>query len=287
MTTKNIGREILIAAIAIAPLIYLFAIWNALPTTLPIHFDAEGNPNNYGSRMNLAYTLLFITVGINLLLMLIPKIDPKNNFTIFDKTYIKLRMVFAILFSAIGFMIILSAKNGKSEVSITFIMIAILISMIGNYMGKIRANYFVGIRSPWTLESEVVWQKTHQLAGKLWFFSGVALTILMLILPIHFKFPVFISTIVVISLVPYFYSYKIFSDIKKEGNRSQSPETGSTKTYIDVWRGPFYVNKNDPRIVVPKLNPSMGFTLNFGNPYTWLIMSALVMFFVFISRIAR
>ena len=84
MKTNRILKELLIGCIVITPLLFYLFIWNSLPTTIPIHFDAQGNPNNYGSRSYIAITLFFLTIGLYLFLRYIPKIDPKNNFSIFQ-----------------------------------------------------------------------------------------------------------------------------------------------------------------------------------------------------------
>lgn len=196
-----------IGFITIAPLLYYFYLWSSLPATIPIHFDAHGNPNNYGSISYMAITLFFLTIGIYFFLRFIPKIDPKDSFGIFQNTFYKLRLILALFFSIIGFIIIDSVKYGQTNSAFIFIIISFLISILGNYMGNIRPNYFIGIRTPWTLDNELIWKKTHYFTGRLWFVSGIVMGVLMTALPAGYIVVTFISSIVLLAIYPLVYSF--------------------------------------------------------------------------------
>lgn len=290
MKTTKIFKEVLIGSIVIAPLLYYFYLWNSLPAEIPVHFDAKGNPNNYGSRSEIALTLCFLSVGIYLFLLYIPKIDPKKNFSVFSDTFVKLRFIVSLFFSAIGFIIISSVKEGKLNTSLFYVVFAILISLMGNYMSNIRPNYFIGIRTPWTLESETNWKKTHFFAGRLWFFSGILLTIMIFVLPVSNKIYVYIGFIILLALFPVLYSFIIYNKGKKPQKRNikteKSPDNKNKNANInesDMWVNSFYINRYDSRVIVPKRNRMMGWTLNFGNPYTYVLI-AVIIALIIISR---
>ena len=213
MKANKVLKELFIACITMAPITYYLLIWHTLPTTIPIHFDAHGNADNHGSRLYIAVTLFILTVGIYFLLKYMPKIDPKKTFNLFEHTFHKLRLLLALFFSTIGFIIIDSVKSGHASTSLILIIISFLISILGNYMGTIRPNYFMGIRTPWTLENEEVWKKTHLLTGKLWFIVGIAMAILILLLPANVRLYVFIGGITVISIYPVLYSFVSYKKI--------------------------------------------------------------------------
>lgn len=226
MKTSKIIKELIIGSITVAPLVYYFYLWSSLPVTIPIHFDAHGNPNNYGSRGYIAITLIFLTIGTYLFLRYIPKIDPKNNFSIFQNTFFKLRLILALFFCVIGFIIIDSVKYGQTNTAFIFIIISFLISVLGNYMGNIRPNYFIGIRTPWTLNNELIWKRTHHLTGRLWFVSGIVIAILMMVLPPEYTAGTFISAIVMLAIYPLAYSFikyrTIIKSTKKKTNYERS-----------------------------------------------------------------
>jgi uncharacterized membrane protein len=85
-------------------------------------------------------------------------------------------------------------------------LIGLLLIVIGNYMGEIKSNWFVGIRTPWTLSNERVWNKTHHFGGRVFVLAGL-LIMLSPLLPIKFRVPTFIVTIVIILLGTIVYSY--------------------------------------------------------------------------------
>jgi uncharacterized membrane protein len=86
---------------------------------------------------------------------------------------------------------------------------------LGNYFKVIKQNYFLGIKTPWTLESEEVWKLTHILAGKLWILGGLLIVIFSLVIPEDINFYLFITITAIITIVPIVYSYLIFKKLKK------------------------------------------------------------------------
>lgn len=95
---------------------------------------------------------------------------------------------------------------------IIFATISLFFIIFGNYMGNIRPNWFVGIRTPWTMDNEEVWRKTHQLAGKLWFSGGIAALIFSFVLTKYFNYW-FIPLLFTITLIPIIYSYLLYKKI--------------------------------------------------------------------------
>jgi len=88
--------------------------------------------------------------------------------------------------------------------------------MLGNYFKTIQPNYFIGIRTPWTLENEIVWKETHRLAGKMWFAGGILIVLASLILGKQFITYVFLAIMAIITAIPLLYSYFKFEEIKKQ-----------------------------------------------------------------------
>lgn len=215
MKASRIFKELFIGCITIVPLAYYLYLWSSLPAIIPVHFDAQGNPNNYGSRGSMAVTLFFLTIGVYFFLRYIPKIDPKNNFSIFKDTFFKLRLLLALFFSIICFIVIGSVKYGETNTSLLYIIISFLVSILGNYMRNIRPNYFIGIRTPWTLENELIWKKTHYFTGWLWFVSGIVMAMLMMVLPPEYIAVTFISSMVLLAIYPIVYSFIKYKAIVK------------------------------------------------------------------------
>lgn len=164
-----------IAAILAASIISM-AAYPYLPDQVPTHWNAMGEPDDYSSKLFGATFIPAMMTGLLILLQLLPKIDPKKqNYQKFKGSYtlfIQLFMAFFLLLHAatigysLGFPIDISM--------IVPIAVGLLFVIIGNYMPRFKHNYFTGIKTPWTLASEAVWNKTHRLGGKVFVLMGLA-----------------------------------------------------------------------------------------------------------------
>ncbi len=146
-----------------------------LPERVPSHWNVRGQVDGYSSRIWGAFGIPLMNAGIYLMMLFLPLIDPRrDNYVKFAGTYRLLRVVFVCFFTGLYVIIILAAMGYPISVDrLVPLGISLLFVFIGNYMGRIQHNYFVGIKVPWTLASEEVWRKTHRLAGPLWVIAGL------------------------------------------------------------------------------------------------------------------
>ncbi|HZK96958.1 MAG TPA: SdpI family protein [Prolixibacteraceae bacterium] len=212
MKNQTIRKELLLILLTAIPIAYLLFNWSLLPDQMPIHFDFNGEPNGYGSRI----VFLFLPLGLYLLMLILPLIDPKkHNYEIFSDTYFKLRIILSVFIGIIDSLIIYNVLHGIEKMGLLIpILIMLIFTLLGNYMGNIRPNYFVGIKVPWTLNNDVVWIRTHKLAGKLWFWGGLIGIAALFI----FKNPtmVMVPLMLIITVVPIVYSYIIYQKIANQ-----------------------------------------------------------------------
>jgi uncharacterized membrane protein len=212
MTTLK--KEIPFILIALIPFVYLASIWNQLPETIPMHWNASGEIDRYGSKNGLWLTT-FMMAGLGYFLFLVlPKIDPKGKLNNMGNKLNHLRFALSIFMSALAVFIIYSTKQSESKPTFIFILIGLLFTILGNYFKTIKPNYFIGIRTPWTLENEDVWKKTHLLGGKLWFTGGLLIILFSLLLPENLSLYLFLGVTIIISAVPIVYSYLEFKKSK-------------------------------------------------------------------------
>ena len=209
MKKQTFFRELLLLLLAIVPVAYLLINWNSLPEQMPIHFELNGEPNDYGSKS----IFIYLPLGIYLLMLVLPFIDPrKSNYEVFSSTYLKLRVILSLFIGVIDSVIIYNQLHGIEKLGLFVpISVFLLFTLLGNYMGTIRPNYFVGIKVSWTLNNDEVWIKTHKMAGKLWFWGGIAGVASLLV--IKDPFFVMIPIILIIVIVPIAYSYFIYQKI--------------------------------------------------------------------------
>ena len=187
-----------------------------LPATMPIHWGANGEADGFATKINAMILTVGIMVLIYFIIAFVPRIDPrKENYKYFSKTYNILLNAVLLLFFFVNMSTILQGLGYNVPMSyIAPIMAGLVFIIIGNYLQRVRSNYFMGIRTPWTLSNENVWKKTHRLSGKLFFIGGL-LILISAFLPDGYKSVIMWGSIVLCVAIPYLYSYLAY---KKEMN---------------------------------------------------------------------
>ncbi len=185
----------------------------ALPVSrMPVHLNFYGEVDRYGSKFS--GTLLFplMILGIGLLMLYLDRIDPMRGNVAKSKKalYPLLNGIAAfMLFMQIVFIWLVRTGASKVDSHLILIGVGLLFIFIGNYLPTIKRNFFVGIRTPWTLASDEVWRDTHRIGG--WGFVLLGLwTIIVgfLRLDIWWWLAPFILVIVYIGIIYPFYRFK-------------------------------------------------------------------------------
>lgn len=193
--------------VVIISLIIGIIAYPKLPASVPSHWDAAGNLNGYTSRFWGAFLMPIISLGMFLLLLIVPKLDPrKENIQKFRKYYDGLIFVLMLYLFALYVYTLLWTFGFKFPImQLMSILFAGLFFYIGILMENAKQNWSIGIRTPWTLESESVWNKTHKLGGRL-YKSMVIFALVGLFLP-NAAFWLIILPIFTISIYLVIYSY--------------------------------------------------------------------------------
>lgn len=208
MKPTNLTREIILWGIILIPLVYLAVVWNELPERVPVHFNHKGEADGWSGKVAMIGIVVGTTALLNLLLLFIPRIDPKQKLAYMGSKYHQLRFILVIFMTAMSVFIVYNAQHqGPLKVHILFILMGAMIAALGNYFQAVKPNYFIGIRTPWTLESEQVWRKTHRMGGILWIIGGLVMIILALLPTSGIHRLVFIAIVVIMVLVPVIYSF--------------------------------------------------------------------------------
>ena len=194
---------------ALIPLIVLTIIYAKLPETVPTRFGFDGTVNAYGSKATL-WMLVGMGPLMAVLFQFMPKIDPrKRNYAKFQKYY-DVFAIFMELFllgvSSMMFVEILQPGTVSIGRAVT-VLVCLLFILLGNMMGKIKHNYFFGIKTPWTLADPDVWNRTHRAGGRMWFVIGVLLLPCCLLLSEKVFFILLMASILGSSAVLFLLSY--------------------------------------------------------------------------------
>lgn len=173
MTTK-LTSIIVLTLIAIALIVGL-ALWNQLPDQMASHWNVNDQVDGYISKFWGVFLMPLITLGMFGLFLVIPGIDPlKANITQFRETFnIFIALIVAFMLYIHGLTLAWSLGNQNFRMSAAMLpFMGILFIAIGYLLRRAKRNFFIGIRTPWTLSSDFVWDKTHQLGSSLFMVSG-------------------------------------------------------------------------------------------------------------------
>lgn len=207
-TDNKLNRTTLLTTIVcLIPVILGILLYPRLPDTIVTHWDGNGVPNGWASKMTGAVIFPGILVLVNLAFPLLLKTDPKYT-NMNEKVKQLLHWLIPIISIFCSGSTLAAALGQDVKVNLIAPMfVGLLFTAIGNYLPKTTQSYTVGIKLPWTLNSEENWNKTHRMAGFLWVIGGIAM-IIAGALGIGGIALIVIAAIMV--LVPVIYSYLLY-----------------------------------------------------------------------------
>ena len=211
----NKTKLIIASIIILLPIIFGVIVWDKLPETVPTHFDINGEPDGYSSRGTLVFVMPIVMLALFYVAMFSTRKDKRNkeqNEVVLDLV-IWLVPAITIFVSALIYTFVLYGTKFIDEAMIIFF--GLLITFIGNYSPKIKANRTIGLRVFWTLKSDYVWERTHRLSGKMLFFGGI-LMIGSAFLPDKINVIVAASILALIIAIPLIYSAVLYNREKSQ-----------------------------------------------------------------------
>jgi len=198
---------VLTSLVCLLPLLVGILLYPKFPEQMVTHWDAQGNPNGWESKFMGVIVFPGILFLIQLAMPFLIKADPRNK-NLNPKIASLLCWIMPALTLLCSFSTICAGLGIDLNVQIiTPVFIGLLFLVIGNYMPKMTQSYTVGIKLPWTLESEENWNRTHRLAGYLWTLGGLAMIVCAFF---PFRAAALVVVILVIVLVPVIYSFCLY-----------------------------------------------------------------------------
>jgi len=203
---------LLTAAVLIATIV----AYPHLPGSLATHWNMHGEPDGYSPKWALFLIGPGIMAAIMLLMYLLPWLSPKRfEIESFHSTYLQIMLMLVALIGYFSIVILWSGIGHGLNVGRAIIGgVCLLLALLGNLMGKVRRNFYVGVRTPWTLADERVWYATHRFAAKTLVaggLAGLALTFAGLN-----GWPVMVALLVG-ALLPVVYSLMFYKQLERRG----------------------------------------------------------------------
>lgn len=167
---------------------------------------------NFYSRFWGAFGIPLMAAGMYILMLLIPRVDPKReNYSRFRGAYFSIKLGLTAFFTLLYVIILANSLGYPVPVDRAVVtLVGLLFTVIGNFMGQLKHNYFVGIKTPWTLASEEVWNKTHRFGSRVWVASGLATALTGLTVGGQKGFVVVVAAIAAAVVVPVAYAYFLY-----------------------------------------------------------------------------
>lgn len=204
---RKYWKILLITSITILlPVLAGLILWNQLPAQMPTHWNAAGEIDGWSSKPFAVFGLPGIMLAAQWLCLLGSLADPKKQNH--SKKMLQLVLWIIPILSVAMHMVTYAVALGKSvrmEVVMP-VVVGLILAIVGNYMPKCKQNYTIGIKIPWTLNSEENWNRTHRLAGWVWSVGGIAIIFTGFIGGVWLFLPV----VGVMILVPVLYSYVLY-----------------------------------------------------------------------------
>ena len=211
-------RKLIIISTILVTLLFLvsFYFYIIFPSTIITHWGATGQPNGYMSKFPGVFLFPLIILGMLLLFIFLPKLDPlRKNYKNFITYYDSFILIFILFMSYIYIISILWNLGIQIPIYLALIpAIGFLFIYIGLILKHVKQNWFIGIRTPWSLSNEKVWNKTHKLGSKLFVISGI-ITLAGILFPPTFMILFILVPILASSIWLIVYSYLIYRKEKK------------------------------------------------------------------------
>jgi uncharacterized membrane protein len=221
--TRWLVIAILLTVAAFAVSIYMFTFeYERLPDRLPIHWNIHGEPDGWVDKSNGLWAFLILPGAMALMVVLtvvLPWLSPRGfDPDEFRSTWEYLMMLIVALLGYISVLSLLAGLRGHNLLEVGRWLIAgmfIFFALMGNVMGQVRRNFWMGVRTPWTLASESVWNQTHRLTAWVFVAGGLLGFVAVLVgVPAVWCFVVFILALVV---VPITYSFLLYKRLERLG----------------------------------------------------------------------
>lgn len=211
MIKKNIKKLIITSVVILLPVIVGIVLWDRLPDEVATHFGINNTPDRYSSKTFAVFGMPSLILAFHWLCAFLSGLDPKMK-NLSDKNFTLVLWICPAISMLVSSLTYAYALNNEVRIGIFVILfMGILFMVTGNYLPKVKQNYSLGIKLPWTLNDEENWNRTHRFAGKIWVVCGI---IICLTAVTENPF-VFFAVVIAGVILPTVYSYRLYKTKNK------------------------------------------------------------------------
>lgn len=205
----------LVVALALAvDAVATWALWPRLPAQVPVHWGLSGAPDRFGDRLELALAGPLVLLGLAALRWLVRRVDPRASAPLDPEAPPAEAgtgdavLVLLVGLGALGHVGLLLEASASAAAPAVLGLVACAFQLLaGNLLPRVRPNFFLGVRTPWTLSSDQVWRRTHRLAGRLLVGSGLLSALALAVAPEGWRAPLVVGLLTAALLAPAAASY--------------------------------------------------------------------------------
>lgn len=205
MFKENKKTILITALLTVLPMVFGLLLWNQLPEQMATHFNADNKVDGFSSKLFTVVGLPLIMLGGHMLSALITTIDPRRR-NISNKMFSL--VLWLMPFISIFTLTMIYAYNLGIPINTNLfghLLVGLIFLIVGNYLPKIRQNYTIGIKLPWTMNNEENWSRTHRLGGVVWMIAGAFILLSGFITSFNAEWTL-LGAVLVAILVPTIYS---------------------------------------------------------------------------------
>jgi len=187
-------------------------MYTRLPDPAPTHWNIHGQVDGYGPRWIAAGLIPVCMAVIMLLLILLPRLGPfRENLESIATTYGRILVTVALLLAAMNTIFLLASAGHNLPVGSSIaLVIGLFLALLGNWMGKVPRNLYLGIRTPWTIANDTVWERTHRLGGRVMVAAGLVVAVTALFASDITCFIVLMASLAITVIWSVVYSFRLY-----------------------------------------------------------------------------
>ncbi len=223
----------LILLLVAANCAFVAVLHTQLPERVPTHWNMHGQADDWGSKWTFTLLMPSVQAGIAGLMLVLPLLGPlRRNMQDFRVIYGRIAVAISLMLFALS--VIIGLKTAGADIPIgtaVAMVLGLSFVVLGNWFGKIRRNFYVGIRTPWTLASDYVWDRTHRLGGRLFVLAGAVVALVAPFVAEWIVFIVLMTCVLGASLWTIVYSYVCYRRHGEKDDLGTPGDPAATRSF--------------------------------------------------------